>query len=69
MLAAGYRGIDAAARWRGFGSALILQGVGLFVLDGIALLASRARLSSLLDATAALSVHVAPTGAALSVSF
>lgn len=69
MLAAGYRGIDAAPRWRGFGTALILQGVGLFVLDGIALLASRARLSSLLNATEALSLHVAPAGSvAVSVS-
>ena len=68
MLAAGARGVDAAARWRGFGSALILQGVGLFVLDGIAFLASRTRLSSLLDATAALSFHATPTGVALSLS-
>ena len=68
MLAAGYRDVANAARWRGFGSALILQGVGLFVLDGIALLASRARLSSLLDATAALSLHAAPTGVALTLS-
>ena len=68
LLAAGYRGVDAAARWRGFGSALILQGVGLFVLDGIAFVASRTRLSSLLDATAALSFHATPTGIALSLS-
>lgn len=68
MLAAGYRGIDSAARWRGFGTALILQGAGLLVLDGIAFLASRTRLSALLDPASALSLQIAPTGAALTLS-
>ncbi|MFP4229008.1 MAG: DUF6992 family protein [Salinivenus sp.] len=68
MVAAGYRDVGNAARWRGFGTALILQGVGLFALDAIAFLASRTRLSSLLDTTGALSFHTAPTGAVLSLS-
>ena len=69
MLGAGYRNVDHAGRWRGFGTSLILQGTGLLVLDGIAFFASRARLSSLLDAQTTASLHVLPTGAALTVQF
>jgi hypothetical protein len=69
MLGASYYGIDNVGRWRGFGASLILQGVGLLVLDGIAFLASRGRLSSLLDAGVELSVQAAPTGAALTLQF
>jgi hypothetical protein len=69
MLGASYYGIDNVGRWRGFGASLILQGVGLLVLDGIAFLASRGRLSSLLEAGVELSVQTAPTGAALMLQF
>ncbi|MFB6231450.1 MAG: hypothetical protein ABEL04_09855 [Salinibacter sp.] len=69
MLGASYYGIDNVGRWRGFGTSLILQGVGLLVLDGIAFLASRGRLASLLDAGVELSVQAAPTGAALTLQF
>ncbi|PSQ90997.1 MAG: hypothetical protein BRD30_03885, partial [Bacteroidetes bacterium QH_2_63_10] len=69
MLGASYYGVDNVGRWRGFGASLILQGVGLLVLDGIAFWASRGRLSSLLDAGVQLSVHAAPTGAALTLQF
>ena len=69
MLGASYYGIDNVGRWRGFGTSLILQGVGLLVLDGIAFWASRARLSSLVDAGLQLSVQAAPTGAALTLQF
>jgi hypothetical protein len=69
MLGASYYGIDNVGRWRGFGTSLILQGVGLLVLDGIAFLASRGRLSSLLEAGVELSVQAAPTGAALTLQF
>ncbi len=69
MLGASYYGIDNVGRWRGFGTALILQGIGLLVLDGIAFWASRGRLSSLLDAGVQLSVQAAPTGAALTLQF
>ena len=68
MLAAGYRNVAAAGRWRGFGTALILQGAGLLVLDGIAFFASRTRLADLLPATTALSLEPLPTGLALTVS-
>ena len=69
MLGAGAYGVDNRGRWRGFGTSLILQGVGLLVLDGIAFWASRGRLASLLDAGTQLSVQAAPTGAALTLQF
>lgn len=68
MLAAGYRDVASAGRWRGFGTSLILQGTGLLVLDGIAFFASRARLADLLAPTTALSLQPLPTGLALTVS-
>ena len=67
MLAAGYRDVSNAAAWRGYGSALILQGAGLLALDGIAFLASRARLNQLLEATEQVSAHIGPTGVALTI--
>lgn len=69
MLVAGYRNVDAAAAWRGYGSSLILQGLGLLVLDGIAFLASRARLSGLLDATVQASLLVQPGALGLTVTW
>ena len=48
MLVAGYRDVRGARSWRGHGLALILQGAGLLVLDGISLAASRSRLADLL---------------------
>ena len=69
MLGASYYGVDNAGRWRGFGTSLILQGVGLLVLDGIAFWASRGRLALLLDAGVQLSVQTVPTGAALTLQF
>ena len=69
MLGASYYDIDNVGRWRGFGASLILQGVGLLVLDGIAFWASRGRPSSLLEAGVELSLHVAPTSAALTLQF
>jgi sulfite exporter TauE/SafE len=68
MLAAGYRDVAAAGRWRGFGTALVLQGAGLLVLDGLAFVASRARLADLLAPTGALSVHPLPTGVGLTIA-
>jgi hypothetical protein len=69
MLGAGYRGVSNAGRWRGFGTALVLQGAGLLVLDGIAFLASRTRLASLLAQQADLSLHVQPSRVALTLQF
>ncbi len=67
MLAAGYRDVANAGRWRGFGTSLIMQGAGLLVLDGIAFFASRSRLAGLLDSNTILSVHVLPAGATLTL--
>ncbi|PSQ97995.1 MAG: hypothetical protein BRD55_00590 [Bacteroidetes bacterium SW_9_63_38] len=69
MLAAGYRDVSKAARWRGFGSALVLQGAGLLVLDGIAFFASRTRLDTLLDPATAVTLQPLPTGVALTAHF
>ena len=69
MLAAGYRDVENAARWRGFGSSLVLQGAGLLVLDGVAFMASRTRLAGLLDPTTAVSLQPLPTGLALTAHF
>ena len=62
MLAAGYRGVDTAPEWRGFGTSLIVQGAGLLVLDGIVFLASRARLGELIGMAGHLSASAFPGG-------
>ena len=49
MVIASHRGVSNAEAWRGHGAALVLQGAGLLVLDGIAYLGSRQRLGALVD--------------------
>lgn len=68
LVAAGAHDVDHARSWRGHGSALILQGAGLFVLDGIAWLAARSRLADLIDVTGDLSARALPAGWALTVT-
>jgi len=68
MVAASYQGVDHARAWRGHGSALILQGAGLFVLDGIAFLAARSRLADLIGVTGDLSARATPFGMVLTLS-
>lgn len=68
MVAASYQGVDHARSWRGHGSALILQGAGLFALDGIAFLASRARIADLIGVAGDLSARATPVGFVLTVS-
>ncbi len=68
MVVASYRGVDAARAWRGHGSALIMQGAGLLVLDGIAFFASRTRLAELLRVTGDLSARALPSGIVLTLS-
>lgn len=65
LVVAGYRGVQSARAWRGHGTALIVQGAGLLVLDGVALLASRARLAGLLDVAGDVSARAVPGGFAL----
>jgi len=69
MLAAGSQNIDNAGRWRGFGTSLLVQGAGLLVLDGIAFLASRSRLETLLDVATGASVQVGIQGMKVAVHF
>ena len=61
------RGVSNPAAWRGHGIALVVQGAGLFVLDGIAYLGTRARLGTLVDLAASASLTAAPGGVALVV--
>ena len=50
LLAVAHRGVPTPDAWRGHGAALVLQGAGLFVLDGVAYLGTRARLDALVEA-------------------
>ena len=49
LMAVAGRGVSTPAAWRGHGAALVLQGTGLFVLDGIAYLGARGRLGALTE--------------------
>ena len=62
LWAASGRGVANSEAWRGHGQALILQGAGLLVLDGIAYVGTRARLGALVDIVGSASVAVSPTG-------
>lgn len=68
MVVASYRGVGSARAWRGHGSALILQGAGLLVLDAIAFFASRTRLAEILRVTGDLSARALPTGVVFTLS-
>ncbi|MEM6325884.1 MAG: hypothetical protein AAF791_02080 [Bacteroidota bacterium] len=59
------RGVSNPDAWRGHGQALILQGAGLFVLDGIAYVGTRARLGALVDLAQSASVTASANGVAL----
>lgn len=65
MVIASYNGVDSASSWRGHGTALILQGAGLLLLDTIAWAGARTRLTDLLALPGSLSAQVAPTGASV----
>ncbi|MEL6616225.1 MAG: hypothetical protein AAFQ43_10830 [Bacteroidota bacterium] len=67
MMIAGSRGASNPDAWRGHGAALILQGAGLFVLDGIAYLASRQRLGALVDLADSASLTATASGVRLVV--
>lgn len=49
LLAVAGRGVSDPAAWRGHGAALVVQGLGLLVLDGVAVLGTRARLDALVE--------------------
>lgn len=67
LWAASVRGVANPEAWRGHGQALVVQGLGLLVLDGVALLGTRARLSALVDLATAASVTASADGLALVV--
>jgi hypothetical protein len=67
LLAAGYRDVRSAGAWRGHGAALIVQGAGLLVLDGIALWGARGRLAELFDLVGQATLSVGPASARLLV--
>jgi hypothetical protein len=69
MTIASYQGVSSPRAWRGHGSALILQGLGLFVLDGIALLASRSRLADIIGVAGNVTALATPTGVTLALRF
>lgn len=69
LIVAGYRGVRSARAWRGHGTALVVQGAGLFVLDGVALLAARARLADLLRLSADLAAAAGPRGLVFTLTF
>lgn len=69
MVLASYQDVRNARAWRGHGTSLIMQGIGLFVLDGVALFASRSRLGSLLDMAGSISATALPSGIFVTVTF
>jgi len=69
MVIAGSQGVDNADAWRGHGAALILQGLGLFVLDAVSWVASRSRLGDLVVVPGDTSATAAPGGLGVTVRF
>ena len=67
LLAVAGRGVATPAAWRGHGAALVVQGLGLLVLDGVAILGTRARLGALVDLAARSDVVVSGPGLTLVV--
>ncbi|MEM0963056.1 MAG: hypothetical protein AAGK21_11045 [Bacteroidota bacterium] len=62
LLAVAGRGVSNPPAWRGHGAALVVQGLGLLVLDGIAYLGTRARLDALVDAASGAQVMASADG-------
>ncbi|WP_420456989.1 DUF6992 family protein [Rubrivirga sp.] len=67
LLAVAGRGVSTPAAWRGHGAALVLQGAGLFVLDGVAYLATRGRLGALVEVASRSTLSATATGVTLVV--
>ncbi len=65
LLAVAGRGVPTPGAWRGHGAALVLQGAGLLVLDGVAYLASRGRLDALVDLAGRASLTASASGLSL----
>jgi len=69
MVVAAGEGVDRNAAWRGHGTALILQGMGLLALDAISWVASRSRLGKLLSMPGDTSAAATPGGLGVTVRF
>ncbi|PAP81827.1 hypothetical protein B1759_03690 [Rubrivirga sp. SAORIC476] len=67
LLAVAGRGVPNPDAWRGHGAALILQGAGLLVLDGMAYLASRGRFEALTEVAAQATLSASASGLTLLV--
>ncbi|WP_095511737.1 DUF6992 family protein [Rubrivirga marina] len=65
LLAVAGRGVANPAAWRGHGAALVLQGAGLFVLDGVAYLGTRDRLGALTEVASRVDLAVSGSGIVL----
>ena len=62
------RGVQNPDAWRGHGAALVVQGLGLLVLDGVAYLGTRARFDGLLDLAGRTALAPTADGLALVVA-
>ena len=69
MALAASRGVPNAELWRGHGLAVVIQGVGLLVLDTVAYLGTRARLDALTDLVTEVALHPVPGGVGLVLQF
>lgn len=69
MVLASYKDVRRPEVWRGHGAALIVQGLGLFLLDGVAYLGSRTRLGALTDLAQHVALTVGPESVALVLRF
>ena len=69
LLAVASRGVSSPDAWRGHGSALVLQGLGLFVLDGLAYLGTRARLDALVGLARSAAWVAVPDGVGLAIAW
>ena len=67
LLAVAGRGVSTPDAWRGHGSALVVQGLGLLVLDGLAYIGTRARLGALVDLAGSTALVALPDGVGLVV--
>jgi hypothetical protein len=62
------RGVSDPDAWRGHGAALVVQGLGLFVLDTVAYVGTRARLGALVDLAGRAALAPTADGLALVVA-
>ena len=67
LLAVAGRGVSTPDAWRGHGAALVLQGAGLMVLDGVAFLGTRGRLDALVEIASRAEITTTATGVRLTV--